>query len=104
MRLLLISVALFFCVSLSAQKVFKINPGQKISDIVPVSELYSFKEFAPGTILFKSGSYAKAFMNYNILNESLEFIDPKGDTLAVADEANRLGDDRVVLRLLERLD
>lgn len=88
MRFLLLLFALCFCVSLNAQKVFKINPGQKISDIVPVSELYNFTEFHPGTILFKSGSYAKALMNYNILNETLEFINPKGDTLAVADEAN----------------
>ncbi len=38
--------------------------------------------------MFKSGKYARALLNFNVYNETIEFIDPKGDTLAVADENN----------------
>lgn len=83
-------LAFFFSISLFAQqnKVFKINPGQKITEVIPQSELYTYSQFTPGTILFRSGKYARALINYNVLNETIQFIDPKGDTLAVADENN----------------
>jgi hypothetical protein len=85
---------LFYCTfcalttTLSAQsKTFKINPGQKIVDIIPQDELYSYATFTPGTILFKNGNFAKALMNYNVYYETIEFINTKGDTLAIADES-----------------
>jgi hypothetical protein len=80
-----------FCaltLTLSAQnKTFKINPGQKIVDVIPQDELYSYATFTPGTILFKNGNFAKALMNYNVYYETIEFINTKGDTLAIADES-----------------
>ncbi len=91
MKLYFFTSLVFFCsLTLSAQqnKTFKINPGQKIIDVIPQSELYTYAQFTPGTILFKSGKYARALLNYNVYNETIEFIDPKGDTLAVADENN----------------
>ncbi|MFN2439425.1 MAG: hypothetical protein ABR503_09520 [Chitinophagaceae bacterium] len=89
MKLYLFIWVLFFCsLTLSAQedKFFKIRPGQKIIDVIPQNELYAYSQFTPGTILFRSGKYARALINYNVLNETIQFIDPKGDTLAVADE------------------
>ncbi len=91
MKLYLFTWVLFFCsLTLSAQqnRVFQINPGQKIIDVIPQSELYAYAQFTPGTILFRSGKYARVLLNYNVYNETIEFIDPKGDTLAVADENN----------------
>jgi hypothetical protein len=89
MKLYFFTCLVFFCsLTLSAQqnKIFRINPGQKIVDVIPQSELYTYAQFTPGTILFKNGKYARVLLNYNVYNETVEFIDPKGDTLAVADE------------------
>ena len=76
-------------VQLSAQnkKTFKIHPGQRITDVIPASELYEYPQFTQGTILFKNGSFAKVPLNYNIFAEDMEFISQKGDTLAIADAA-----------------
>ncbi len=82
----------FFCffsfiISAQSNKTYKINPGQKIIDIIPQTELYSYPEFTAGTILFKDGNYAKASLNYNVFYETIEFTTAKGDTLAIADES-----------------
>lgn len=88
--LLICFLGLVVCsLQLSAQKgqTFKINPGQKITDVIPASELYEYPQFIAGSILFKNGTFAKVPLNYNIFSEAMEFISQKGDTLAIADES-----------------
>ena len=65
---------------------FKVNPGEKIIDVVPRNELYSYAGFTPGKIHLKNGTLAEALVNYNIYYNNFEFIGPKGDTLEIANE------------------
>lgn len=69
------------------RKTFKINPGEKVVYMIPFAEKYSFPQFEKGTVNFRNGRYAEAPMNYNSLFGEMQFIDPKGDTLSIADPA-----------------
>jgi hypothetical protein len=87
---LFIAVALLCTVAADAQtqnrKTFKINPGQKIMDVIPQAEALSAAGFVPGTIYFRNGKYANGFFLYNYLIPGLQFIDAKGDTLMIDNE------------------
>jgi len=66
---------------------FIINPGQKISDVLTVKDIYEFPEFKIGTVEFKGHEEkVEAPLNYNLLTQTVQFISPKGDTLSLADE------------------
>lgn len=92
MQKLLIVVILFLyslCVSAQAKKTFTVNPGQKIVEAIPVTEIYSYAEFKLGTVTLKDGTAANVKLNYNSVFGELQFIDPKnGDTISLADEKN----------------
>lgn len=53
-----------------------------------MTEIYRHPEFKTADILLKDGTPARASVNYNSLHGEMQFIDPKGDTLSVADEKN----------------
>lgn len=74
---------LFFPDSLYAQKsmTWTVKAGEKISDIVPASELFSYPEFRKGTVYFKDGKTAVTMLNYSMLTGFMQFIDEKKDTL-----------------------
>src|SRR5688572_27164365 len=46
---------------------------------------YKFPAFNEGIAVFKDGSETAAKFNYHELNEEMQFISTKGDTLAIAD-------------------
>ena len=86
---------LLFCVPLfnlatSAQnkKTYKVNPGEKVYDVIPKNDMYKYPEFRQAIVLLKDGTYGSAKVNYNSLFAEMQFIDPKGDTLSLADENN----------------
>jgi hypothetical protein len=47
---------------------------------------YRYDQFRDGKVLFHNGSAAAAKFNYNVLLGEMQFIDAKGDTLALANE------------------
>ena len=67
-------------------KKYKVNPGQKISEAIPQNEIYSYPEFTSGKVYLRNNSVSLVKLNYTALLGELQFIDPKGDTLSVADE------------------
>lgn len=70
----------------SQQKTFRINPGLRIADVVPKEEIYTYPSFQDGIVYLKDNRALNARLNYNALYGDVEFIDPKGDTLALSDE------------------
>jgi hypothetical protein len=90
-KFFLIVVTCFNCVLITAQakKTFSVNPGQKIVDAIPVTELYTFPEFTIGNVTLKDNTVATVKLNYNHVFGEMQFIDPKtGDTISLADEKN----------------
>lgn len=85
---LLFLFAVCYCASLQAQSPTEviINAGSKISDVIPSSEILYYPQFIHGKAFLKDGTQAEARLNYNALFDEMHFIDPKGDTLALADE------------------
>lgn len=61
-----------------------IPAGQSLSDVVSIDRIYRYPKFTQGKIYFKDGTVTAANLNYNFLNGEIEFIAPKGDTLAIA--------------------
>ena len=63
-----------------------IKAGNKIKDVLTPADIFSYPVFTSGKVFFKDGSKALAKLNYNRLSDQMLFIDPKGDTLELADE------------------
>lgn len=63
-----------------------IKAGNKIKDVLTTADIFSYPQFTSGKVFFKDGSKAVAKLNYNRLSDQMLFIDPKGDTLELADE------------------
>jgi hypothetical protein len=80
-----------FCLSLHTnaqkRKTFKIRPGEKLVEIIPQDEKYSYATFIDGYVYFRKNTYSAAKLNYNSLYGEMQFIDDKGDTLSLADES-----------------
>lgn len=84
---ILISILLAGTIAGAQQKVFVVNPGQRIGDVFTRQDIYAYPVFGQGTVYFNDGSNSNALMNYNSLYGEIQFIDPKGDTLSLADES-----------------
>ncbi len=90
MKSLLIFV---FCFCLSRQyvagqkiKTFKINPGQKITEVILNKDIYLYPNFIQGVVYKRDDRFSNARLNYNSLLGEMQFINPAGDTLSLADE------------------
>jgi len=88
-QLTLIAAILVGTIAQAQDKTFVVQPEQRISDVVGAEDMYAFPAFSQGTVYFTDGSSSSALMNYNALYGEIQFIDPKGDTLSLADE-NRI--------------
>ena len=51
-----------------------------------MKEMFLYPSFQEGVIYYKNGQVFKRLMNYNRILETLQFIDEKNDTLALANE------------------
>ena len=92
MKKYLIPVA-FFLSSISllgqAKKTFKVEPGVKIVEAIPVNEIYLNAEVRMGTVALRNGTSANVKVSYNSVFGEMQFIDPKkGDTISLAEEKN----------------
>ncbi len=88
---LLFSLTLLCCLHLNDScgqviKKYKINPGEKIMEVIPFHETYTYHEFLPGKVYLKNNTVSLVQLNYNTILGEMQFIDPKGDTLSLADE------------------
>src|SRR6185503_8988439 len=90
-KFLLASFAIVASFQITAQtnKKFTVEPGQKIVEAIPVTDLYSHPQFTLGTVQLKDASEAMVKLNYNKVFGEMQYIDPKnGDTLSLAEEKN----------------
>jgi len=65
-----------------------IRTGERVTDVLTVADIYHYPQFTNGKVFLRDGSKAVGKMNYNRLYGQMLFINPKGDTLALADEKN----------------
>jgi hypothetical protein len=88
LKLWIVSVTLLNCFSLASQtkKTFTVKPGEKVVDVIPLTEIFKYPEFKPAFVMLKSGVSVPTKVNYNSLFSEMLFIDQKGDTLALSDE------------------
>jgi len=87
MKLYFLSAVVFFQSFSARAQVFDkkiIHADDLLSDYFT----YRFPSFEEATILFKSGGPLVYKMNFNTLLCTMQFIDPKGDTLAISKPEN----------------
>lgn len=63
-----------------------VKAGEDINEAFPVSSRYLYPQYTSGSVIAKDGSVANASLNYNLMQGEMQFIGPKGDTLAIANE------------------
>ena len=85
---LLLLIILICYSSLSAQdsNLVVIKTGYRVSDVLKAKDIYFYPQFTSGKVFFRDGSKGAAKLNYSRLFDQILYIDPKGDTLALADE------------------
>jgi hypothetical protein len=64
-------------------KTFKVNPGEKVYEVITPNDRYAYPEFISGLVQFKNNRIGGSRMNYNALLPGMEFIDQQGDTLTL---------------------
>jgi hypothetical protein len=62
-----------------------IKAGEDIAAVLSSHGMYRFAKFRPGIVKFKDNSFAKALLNYNVILNDMQFINPNGDTLVLTD-------------------
>ncbi|HET6769698.1 MAG TPA: hypothetical protein VFH08_19960 [Chitinophagaceae bacterium] len=84
MKLLLLFI-LGYCCRLQAQdSTIVVKAGMSINESVSMTDLYQYPQFVYGRVFFMPGDSGAAKLNYNRLLDEMQFIDPKGDTLNIA--------------------
>ena len=88
--LLLLFFILIGYADLSAQDstFVTIKTGQSVKDVLTSADIYHYPQFTYGKVFLRDGTKAAGKMNYNRLYGQMLFINPIGDTLALADEKN----------------
>lgn len=88
MKLLFWSCSVLLCMICTAQsaKMYTVKPGADIRDVIPMTEMFRYPGFVPGAVVFRNGLSTAGTLNYNILLGEIQFIDPEGDTLSLANE------------------
>jgi len=90
-KLLFLVVILSYslCIAAQGRKSFSVNPGKKIVEEIPITEIYKYAEFKLGEVSLRNGTAANVKLNYNSVFGEMQYIDPKnGDTLSLAEEKN----------------
>lgn len=87
MRYFLLVVVMFLGYAVHAQgETFTIKPGENFYEVIPFNAIFRYPKFIAGNVSFKDGRSVDGRLNYNMLIRQVQFIDPKGDTLSLADE------------------
>lgn len=64
-----------------------VKAGEKMNDAISPKVKFRYPDFVSGNISFKDGTHSEAPLDFNLLNEEMQFIDAKGDTLSLDNEA-----------------
>ncbi len=82
---LLLTIVLMGYSDLNSQDstVVTIKSGNRIKDVLTVSDVFSHPQFTSGKVHFRDGGVVSAMLNYDCLNDQMLFIGPKTDTLAL---------------------
>jgi hypothetical protein len=72
------------CVKAQITERIIVKAGEDIGLAISPTGHYRFAEFTEGTVTMKYGSKSKTRFNYHICNGEMQFIDAKGDTLAIS--------------------
>jgi hypothetical protein len=87
--LLLLFTSIYYTGLFAQKKTFvTVKAGSNIMDIFSAAEVFYYPDFTNGKVFLREGTQTGAKLNYNRLVDEMHFIDPKGDTLALADEKN----------------
>jgi hypothetical protein len=82
-----IAIVLYsFSLTAQAPQTFTVKPGMNILEVMPIEAVYLYPKFTSGTVVFKDQRSVTGKLNFNFLVNAIQFIDPKGDTLSLADE------------------
>lgn len=65
---------------------YTVKPGEDVNAKLADSVKFHYPTFTQGTVFFKDGTASGALLNYNMLSGEMQFINTKGDTLAMANE------------------
>lgn len=88
MKIIFFSCYLLACVTHFAcaqqNKTFKINPGDKLTWVIPFNDIYQYPAFMQGAVFFNNKPGGGGLLNYSHLSQEMFFIDNNGDTLALA--------------------
>ncbi|TDH29065.1 hypothetical protein EXU57_03055 [Segetibacter sp. 3557_3] len=85
--LMIISFASSFASSAQKAKTITVNAGSSLNEAVPFNEIYLYPAFQNGSVHFKDGTLVTAKLNYHLFDDEIKFINPKGDTLGIDNEA-----------------
>lgn len=77
----------FSCHMYAQTDAWTVKAGQESKDAVPPGARFRYPAFVAGTVFFKDGTTAQALLDFNLLNEEMQFINPSGDTLSIDNES-----------------
>lgn len=66
-------------------KAYLVKAGEIPGKVLPDEAKYTLPAFRIGTGFFRDGSASNNLLNYNFLLDEMHFINPGGDTLAIAE-------------------
>lgn len=69
------------------QRGYLVKAGETPDNAIPGEVKYLLPVFTEGTASLRSGGSVHMRFNYNLLLGEMQFLDPKGDTLVIADPA-----------------
>lgn len=62
-----------------SRETITIHSGEDVS--VLYRKIYRYPQFGYGRVYYKNGDSARGLLNYNLIMERVQFVDPSGDTL-----------------------
>lgn len=84
--IILISFAMInFNLIAQPAKVVRVRNGKDATKSISAKDRYQFSDFLYGKLYYTNGKFAQARLNYDYLMGEVMYIDPKGDTLLIAD-------------------
>ena len=69
-----------------ASTTFRVKAGEEPLKVIPVEHQYRYPSFQNGKVVYMNGTFTAATFNYNNLLGEVQFINSKGDTMAIAGE------------------
>ncbi len=89
-KLLTVVAVLLFSTAVMAQttETIIVRAGHDIGSAISPGGHYRYTQFTEGVVTMKNGTKSKARLNFHLCNSEMQFIDAKGDTLAIAQTQN----------------